>query len=191
MNILYATSGVPLLQTEDGLVYEFTMSNLQLLVGELSVDINACQEIKQKVAEVIEQTIGSQTITADSSAPQANSYISSLSDLSRFYIVNDIVAESINNYKMMTTPKPHERWIWSSELSDWIAPINYPEGAEEGIYIWSDNANSWEPAEPKPHLSWVWDEDLNKYVPPIPYPLDAQEGEFVWDESKLTWVLNV
>lgn len=191
MNIMYTSTGIPLLETDDGRIYEFNGSNLPLIVGELTTDIDLCRSIQNEVLGVIDSTIHALSLNTESSNQQINSYISSLSELSRFFVVNDIVSEAINNYKMITTPRPYEKWIWSAELSDWIPPINYPEGAEEGVYIWSDGLNSWEPAEPKPHMSWVWDEDENKYVPPIPYPIDAQEGEFVWNEDKLTWVLNV
>lgn len=191
MNIIYTSTGMPLLETEEGIIYEFTLQNLSVIVGELSVDLDTCLSIKENVLQTISSTISASSLNVNSTSQQINSYISSLTELTRLFIVNDIVSEAINNYRMITTPKPYEKWIWSSELADWIPPINYPDGAAEGVYIWSDDLVAWEPAEPKPHMSWIWDEKENQYVPPISYPVDAQEGEFVWNEDKLTWVLNV
>ncbi len=190
MNILYTHRGTPLMQIGE-VIYDFTGPNMSLIVGELSTDIEVCESIKERLILEIRNKTESFSLTTNSSAREINDFISSLSELTEFYTAVDIVQESINNHNMLTTPKPHEKWVWNQEISAWMTPVDYPEGAPEGVYIWSDDLINWEPAEPKPHRSWVWDEESHTYRPPVPYPLDAEEGEFVWDEENISWVLNV
>lgn len=189
MNILYTSRSVPVLEV-DGVLYDFNRHNMSIIIGELSTDIDACNEIQQKVTDQINLTISSTNISVDSDPMSIHYYISTLADLGEFYIVEEILSQAINNHKMLTTPKPHDKWVWNSELSDWVPPIDYPSIVGDGVYLWSDDLNSWEPAEPKPHSSWIWDEDNLTYRPPVPYPIDAEPGEFVWSEEKLIWVIN-
>jgi hypothetical protein len=190
MNIFYTAYGLPMIEV-DGVIYNFNRQNAAFIVGELSPDIETCNEIKTNVVESINSAIAAKTLSPTSSYQDINGYINSLSELSEFHVVNDIIDESIDTHLQLTTPKPHETWGWNRSLKAWEAPVQYPTGADEYVYIWSDDYQNWIPAEPAPHVSWVWDHRTHEFVSPVSYPLDAQEGEFVWDEDKLSWVLNV
>lgn len=191
MNIFYTAKGLPLLEI-DSVIYNFNRPNALFIIGELSPEIELCNQIKERMVDSIKQTVSQkESLSLDSSSVEIRHYIDSLAELYEFQIVNDILDEAIDNYKQLTTPKPYASWIWSRELSDWSAPYGYPESGDPGVYIWSEEDNDWIPAEPAPHVSWVWDTRTQQYEPPVSYPLDAQEGEFVWDEEKLSWVLNV
>ena len=189
--IFYTAKGLPLLEI-DSVIYNFNRPNALFIIGELSSEIELCNEIKTRMVDCIKEAVSQQqSINVDSPSVEIRKYIDSLAELSEFHIVNDILIEAVDNYKQLITPKPYESWVWNRELENWEAPYGYPQGADSGVYIWSEEDKDWIPAEPAPHVSWVWDTRTQKYEPPVSYPLDAQEGEFVWDEEKLSWVLNV
>lgn len=190
MNVIFTNRGIPIVEI-DGYHYDFSRSNYSILVGELALDIDTCNLLKNHVVDKCNEVMAATDLSYDTPASELNTKINSLAELTELYLVNDVVSSAINNHKMLTTPKPYERWVWNQELAAWVAPIEYPSEPGDGVYVWSDDLYSWEPAEPKPHTSWVWNAELNEYVPPVPYPLDAQEGDFIWDESRLSWVLNV
>lgn len=190
MNIFYTSRGIPMLEI-DSVIYTFNSQNAALIIGALTTEIDLCAQIKEKVVQSINDIVSEKTIENSSSSQEINKYINNLSELTEFYIVNDILNEAEDNYKQLITPKPYEAWVWSREKANWEPPVQYPTDAAEGAYLWSDELHGWIPSEPAPHVSWVWDHRTHEYVPPVSYPLDAQEGEFVWDEEKLSWVLNV
>ena len=44
-----------------------------------------------------------------------------------------------------TNPSPFPSWVYSQEVSDWIAPVTLPE--DENIYNWSEDDLEWKIAE--------------------------------------------
>ena len=193
MNILYTTNNTPLVQMDSGEIYAFNHQNVDILVGELSLDIEACYEIKNNLIDTINKTVNPINLTASSTFEEISTYIINVSVLGENHIINEIVDRSIKTYKMISTPKPHETWIWNFQLEEWVAPVPYPQllvESDPDKYIWSDDKEAWVPAEPSPHKSWVWNPGTERYEPPIPYPLDAEPNEFKWDETRVMWVIN-
>lgn len=37
--------------------------------------------------------------------------------------------------------KPYISWVWSNDLSDWIAPVDQPD--LEWLYVWDEHSVSW------------------------------------------------
>lgn len=75
-------------------------------------------------------------------------------------------------------PKPFASWTLDENF-DWQPPVKKPE---VGIYIWNEDALSWEAAEPYP--SWIPDGDT--WVAPVAYPNDGRN--YTWNEEQLSWV---
>lgn len=193
MEILYTSNDLPLLKTEGGEIYTFSQQNADILIGELSLDIDACNEIKNKLVKKIQDTVNVKQITESSKPEEITQYIINVTTLGEYHIINQIVDHAIKTYKMISTPKPHDRWLWSEAAEQWVPPVEYPKKKVDSApdkYMWSDEDMNWVPVETKPHASWTWDYDKEEYIPPVPYPLDAQPGEFVWSEEKVYWVIN-
>lgn len=193
MEILYTLNNMPLVQTDEGEIIPFIGQNIEVLVGELSTDINSCNELKSKIVEIVKETVDTKQITNLSTPIQISEYINSIMKLNEYHIINEIIDRSIKMYTMLNTPQPHEKWIWDQGREEWIPPIPYPQklvDSEPDKYIWSDDMNAWVPSAPAPHRSWIWDAEAEEYISPIPYPLDAEPNEFIWDEEKMIWVVN-
>jgi hypothetical protein len=193
MEILYTSNDLPLLKTEDGEIYTFSQQNVDILIGELSLDIDACNEIKNKIVKKIQDIVNTKQITESSKPEEITQYIINVTSLGEYHIINQIVDHSIKTYKMISTPKPYDTWLWNETLERWVSPVEYPKKRVDSApdkYMWSDEDVNWIPVETKPHASWSWDYDKEEYVPPVPYPLDAEPGEFVWSEEKVYWVIN-
>lgn len=193
MKILYTLNNMPLIQTDEGEIIPFIGQNREVLVGELSTDIDACNKLKNKIIEIVKETVDTKQITNLSTPLQVNEYMNNLFKLNEYFIINEVVDRSIKMYKMLNTPQPHEKWLWDYAKEEWVSPVPYPQklvDSEPDKYIWSDDMNAWVPSAPAPHRSWIWDVETEEYIAPIPYPLDAEPNEFIWDEEKMIWAVN-
>lgn len=193
MRIIYTVDNSFLLETEDGLVYPFNMNNIDVLVAELSLDVDVCNEIKNKVLDLMKEKIDKKQLTETLPIEKIAQYIQNLILLNEYMPVLEILDRSTRTHKMITTDKPYETWQWDYQKEEYVAPMPYPTKlveSEPDKYIWNDDSLSWEPAEPAPHRGWLWDYAKEKYTSPVPYPLDAEPDEFKWDEEKMLWVVN-